>query len=100
MPQFPSVAAFELFPDWVCEVLSPATERVDRVLKMPIYAREGVGHMWLVDPIVRTVEVFRLQGAEWLLAKVVAGDERVRLEPFGDVEIDLGRLWIPQAAHP
>ena len=32
-------------PDWVCEVLSPGTQRVDRMKKIPIYEREAVGHV-------------------------------------------------------
>lgn len=39
-----------MVPDWVCEVLSPGTLRTDRMKKMPIFAREKVGHVWLVDP--------------------------------------------------
>src|SRR5262245_25433163 len=62
MLRLPNVAAFELPPDWVCEVVSPKTGRIDRARKMPIYARERVGHVFLVDPIERTFEIFRLQG--------------------------------------
>src|SRR5882757_4578268 len=51
MPEIPEAAAFELAPDWVCEVLSPGTEATDRADKMPIYAREKVAHVWLVDPL-------------------------------------------------
>lgn len=47
MPELPKVAAFELAPDWVCEVLSPSTQGHDRVRKMRVYTREGVGHVWL-----------------------------------------------------
>ena len=58
MPEMPDTAYFALAPDWICEVLSPSTEGVDRDDKMPIYAREGVRHAWLVDPIARTLEVY------------------------------------------
>ena len=51
MPELPDAAAFELAPDWICEVLSPSTAASDRAEKMPIYARERVAHVWLVDPI-------------------------------------------------
>src|SRR5688572_17440640 len=50
MPHLPQTAYFELPPDWVCEVLSPSTEAVDRADKMPIYAREGIPYAWLLDP--------------------------------------------------
>jgi Uma2 family endonuclease len=62
MPQMPEASAFEIAPDWVCEVLSASTAAVDRAEKLPIYAREGVAHVWLVDPTARTLEIFRLEG--------------------------------------
>ncbi len=46
MPEFPDAAYFTLVPDWVCEILSPSTERMDRLRKLAVYARERVGHAW------------------------------------------------------
>ena len=59
MPTMPETAHFTLAPDWVCEVLSPATARLDRASKLGVYAREGVRHVWLIDPIQRLLEVLR-----------------------------------------
>src|SRR5262245_52490577 len=67
MPELPDAAAFELAPDWVCEVLSPGTMAHDRGAKMPVYAREGVAFVWLVDPSARLLEVFRLDGPHYAL---------------------------------
>ncbi len=86
---------FHAVPDWVCEVISPSTQRVDRVLKLPFYARAGVAHVWLIDPLAETLEVFRRDGATWRLAAVFGGDEIVRAEPFEAFELRLGALWIP-----
>jgi Uma2 family endonuclease len=86
-------AFFSVSPDWVCEVLSRGTAVRDRKKKLPIYARERVGHVWLVDPIVRTLEVLRLTGSEWTLVGTWAGDERVRAVPFDAIELDLSILW-------
>ncbi len=58
MPTFPDVPFFTLSPDWICEVLSPSTAAFDRVKKMPLYAQVGVKHFWLVDPILKTLEVY------------------------------------------
>jgi Uma2 family endonuclease len=96
LPRLPDVAAMTLAPDWVCEVLSPATVRLDRALKMPIYAREGVAHLWLVDPIARTLEVYRLTAEGWLLVGVHEGAAKVRAEPFDAVELDLAPLWLEE----
>jgi len=93
MPEMPEVPAFELAPDWVCEVLSPTTMARDRVRKLPIYAEQKVRHVWLVDPDARTLEVFRLDGEGWRLVGLWEGDARVRAEPFDAVELELGGLW-------
>lgn len=93
MPDFPDVAAFTLAPDWVCEVVSVGTERLDRARKMPIYARERIPHLWLVNPLSRTLEVYRLTEGLWLLVGTHEGATRVRAEPFDAIELDLGPLW-------
>jgi Uma2 family endonuclease len=96
MPVFPRVARFTLAPDWVCEALSPSTASLDRVKKMDVYAREGVRHLWFVDPDARTLEVFRLDEGGWLRVAAFEGDGEVRAEPFDAVPLDLGFLWPPE----
>lgn len=93
MPELPDTAAFDLPPDWVCEVLSPSTAATDRAEKMPIYAREGVTHLWLVDPIARTLEVCRLEQGRWVLLQTWRDNAKVRAEPFAEYELDLEGLW-------
>ena len=93
MPRLPDTAWFETVPDWVCEVLSPSTARVDRAEKMPLYARMGVVHAWLVDPSLRTLEAYENQQGRWLLLQTLADDARVALPPFDAVEWELSGLW-------
>jgi Uma2 family endonuclease len=93
MPEVPDTAFVTLAPDWVCEVLSPSTAALDRTKKMPVYARERVRHLWLVDPKARTLEVFRLEGASYLVSGAWDGAARVRAEPFDAIELDLALLW-------
>ena len=95
MPKIPNVVGFTLAPDWVCEVISPGTGRLDRTRKMPVYAREGVRHLWLVDPIARTLEVYRLEIGRWAVAGTYGGDESLRAEPFEAIALDLSRWWMP-----
>jgi Uma2 family endonuclease len=64
------------------------------VEKLPIYAAAGVGHVWLIDPILQTLEAFALHGAKWLLLGVRAGADPVSLPPFDAVSFDLSALWI------
>lgn len=94
MPKLPNVPAFTEAPDWACEVISPSTGTIDRGRKMRIYAREGVGHLWLVDPLLRTVEVYRLRDGEWIVAAVHAGNAPARIEPFEAIELDVARWWL------
>ncbi|MGH7961563.1 MAG: Uma2 family endonuclease [Candidatus Binatia bacterium] len=94
MPALENVPYFELAPDWVCEVVSPSTGRLDRVRKMPIYAREQVRHLWLVDPLMRTLEVYRLIGQRWVVVSTHDGAEAVHAEPFEAVELDISRWWL------
>jgi Uma2 family endonuclease len=87
-------AAFTtLAPDWVCEVISASTERIDRARKARIYAREGVGHMWFVNPITQTLEVYQRAEAGWLLTATHEGDAQVAAAPFDAVPFRLGLLW-------
>ena len=97
MPVVPQAPFLTLAPDWICEVLSPSTAGLDRVRKLPIYAREGVGHAWLVDPQARTLEVLRRQEATWVVAAAFSGDDRARAEPFEAVELELSALWADPA---
>jgi Uma2 family endonuclease len=96
----PDTPYMTLAPDWVCEVLSPATERIDRSRKMRIYAREGVMHLWLLDPLVRTLEVLRLESARWVFVGTFSDTDAVRVEPFEAIEIELTTLWPGPPAEP
>ena len=95
MASLPEKAFFELAPDWACEVLSPATEAIDRGRKMEVYAREGVSYLWLVNPIHRTLESYRLVASRWTLLATFVGDQTVQAEPFAAVALDMSRWWVP-----
>ncbi len=93
MPELPDTAWFGLAPDWVCEILSPATARTDRVIKMPLYARENVQHLWLVDPDLKTLEVYQLKEGHWSLMASLKDDDPVSQSPFDAIAFSLGGLW-------
>lgn len=95
LPALPADAYLTLAPDWVCEVLSPSTETIDRGAKLPIYAREGVRHAWLIDPSRQTLEVLELDArGRWCQRQLLEGGANVRAAPFDAVELELGALWI------
>lgn len=100
LPRIGDEAYFELAPDWVCEVLSPSTEKRDRASKLSIYAREHVANAWLINPSQRTLEVLRLSGERWLTLAVHHDDQRVRAEPFDAIELDLSVLWMDLEPTP
>jgi len=93
LARLPDTAFIALVPDWICEIVSPSTARLDRAKKIAIYARERVSHAWLLDPIARTLEVLRLENSRWSILATHAGDEVVRVEPFLEVELELRLFW-------
>ena len=93
MPRLPETAWFELAPDWICEILSPSTAKLDRAEKLPLYARCGVPHCWLVDPDLKTLEVFENRDGKWLLLAVLENDAGVSQPPFDAIEFSLASLW-------
>jgi Uma2 family endonuclease len=97
MPTMPDEAFFSLAPDWLCEVLSPATEKIDRVRKLRIYAEAGLEHAWLLKPTDRTLEVLHLHEGTWTIVGVCSESDVVRIKPFEAIELELGRLWLDEA---
>lgn len=90
---FPETAYIDVSPDWVCEVLSPSTARVDRTDKLAIYAGFSVGHVWLVDPDARTLEALALTDGKWLIAATFKDAEPVTAPPFEIHTFALDTLW-------
>lgn len=81
-------------PDWVCEVLSPATMTHDRIKKMPVYASFGIPYLWLVDPNAKLLEAFVLKDGFWVLTNSYAHEDKVKAPPFEAWEFDLSNLWL------
>lgn len=93
VPDYPDTAYFTLAPDWVCEVLSPSTRKLDLRLKRPVYAREGVRHLWLVEPLDHTLEAFELRDRKWTPIGTARDDDPVAIPPFDAVTFNLAALW-------
>ena len=84
-----------LAPDWVCELLSPATAKRDRGVKMDACAEIGVGHRWMVDVDLRVLEVFEREGPRWVRLGAFADDALLRAKPFDAIEFGLVSLFRP-----
>jgi Uma2 family endonuclease len=93
MPAIPQGHRYEAVPDWVCEILSPGTAKKDRSKKLPLYARYGVVHAWLADPLERTLKVFELRGGFWVLLGTLQNEEPVSMPSFDAVTFSLAELW-------
>ena len=93
MPDYPDAPFFTVAPDWVCEVLSPSTRSLDLGGKREIYAREGVKHLWFVEPLGRSLQAFELRAEGWVALGAVHGADTVSLPPFDDINFPLDALW-------
>lgn len=93
MPSFPEDQRFQIEPDWVCEILSPSTASKDREIKLPVYARYGVSHAWLVDPGQQTIETFALVDGEWARQHFFEAEQTITAAPFEAAAFRVGSLW-------
>ncbi|MCC7385668.1 MAG: Uma2 family endonuclease [Deltaproteobacteria bacterium] len=93
MSELPRTAVITIAPDWVCEILSPGTAKTDRSKKLTVYARERVGHVWLIDPELKTLEVYRWSEDGWVLRGLYTDSGRARAEPFEAIELELDLLF-------
>jgi len=92
MPSIPDSHKFQVVPDWICEVLSPSTESVDREIKMPLYARYGVSYLWLVHPAKMTLEVFTLKNGHYQTQALLTAEDSVCIPPFESTTFTLNDL--------
>lgn len=93
LPRMAGDHRFEVVPDWVCEILSPSTAREDRLIKMPVYARYGVPHLWLVDPLARSLEAFALERGRWVVIGLYGDQQTANIPPFQELDLQLAELW-------
>jgi Uma2 family endonuclease len=89
VPGRPTGRAVRERPDWICEILSPSNADRDLVGKMRVYYRHRVPHYWIVDPVARTLIVYRWTDGGYLAVLTAGRGEIVRAEPFEAVELPL-----------
>jgi Uma2 family endonuclease len=93
MLNLPETAFIETPPDWVCEVLSPSTEHLDRGPKRRVYSTYKVPHLWHLDPVTKLLEVFELKDQHWVLFDSFQDQDDVSAPPFDAVPFSLATLW-------
>lgn len=91
--RFITERAIEGPPALVVEIVSPSSARQDRVTKAALYARFGIPHYWVLDPVERTFELYELRGDVYGLVATHRDADRVRPALFPGLEIDLAVVW-------
>lgn len=92
MPVILNVPWIEIAPQWVCDLRTPETESVVRA-KDGVYAKHGIGHRWILDPLQQTLEAYQVEPNGWHLIATHGENEVARIAPFEDIEIELALLW-------
>jgi Uma2 family endonuclease len=80
-------------PDWIIEILSPATSKMDVQLKYDLYERFGVREYWIVEPTDGIILVYKLDenGKYFNSDRYAKGDMAKTI--FDDLLIDLGEVF-------
>jgi Uma2 family endonuclease len=92
----PEEHRFTTAPDWICEVLSPSSARNDRISKMRTFIQYRAPHVWLIDPILTTLEAYKIEPDGRLTLSAFMGNEKARVEPFPELDLDLSVLWLEE----
>ncbi len=90
---FYSRSWISLLPDWVCEIQSPSTARVDRVAKRRAYHQLKIPYYWLLDPIALTLETMKYSRLGWTTIGTFGGNDQVQIEPFAELVLPLDLFW-------
>lgn len=80
-------------PDMVVEILSPSTQRHDRLTKFNLYQRAGVREYWIVDPANRAVQSFVLEDGRYSVKEFGAAGDKMRVNVLEDCVIDLSEVF-------
>jgi Uma2 family endonuclease len=88
-----SERAIEGAPTLAIEILSPSTEHIDRRRKLHLYARHGVAHYWIVDPVARTIDAYTLEDRAYTVSARLSGEQPAALPPFDDLALDPASIW-------
>lgn len=79
-------------PDWVVEILSPATSGHDQTIKLAAYERARVPEVWLVHPTDRVVTIYRLEGDAYGRPAIHETTGTLAVATLPDIRIDWERV--------
>lgn len=81
-------------PDLVVEILSPTTQRHDRVTKFNLYQQAGVQEYWIVDPAGKSVQVFVLDGGHYVAKDFGTAKDTIKVNVLEDCATDLSQVFL------
>ena len=77
-------------PSLIVEIVSPATAKIDKILKFNQYEKKGVKEYWIVEPEEKIVSVFTLQESnKYGRPDIYAEDDKIKVNIFPDLTVDL-----------
>ena len=89
-------SAMQGSPDLCIEILSPSSIRTDRKDKFKQYEKAKVPHYWIVDPLARSLEAYKLIRGKYRPSGKGSASDKLQLPPFDDLTIPLAELWQPK----
>lgn len=92
VPEMPTGWPVKIRPDWVCEIVSPSHEKRDMVDKPKVLHVAEVPHLWLLNPEEKMLLVQRWSPAGYTTILAASSGQRVRAEPFEEIELRVSAL--------
>ncbi len=80
-------------PDLVIEILSISTQRHDRLTKLNLYQRAGVGEYWIVNPEDRTVQVMLLEKGLYRVADICTAQDVIKVNSLEGCYLELEKVF-------
>lgn len=93
LPGRPTGRCVPVRPDWVCEIVSPSNWAHDTVTKFQTLQAAGVPHYWVVDLEHGVLTIYRFGGKVYEVARLAQPGQRLRLEPFEAIELEVSALF-------
>jgi Uma2 family endonuclease len=81
-------------PDWIIEILSPATSLHDLTAKYALYEKSGVKEYWIVDPANMIATVYLLQNNAYIRTGVYGKDDTIQSTIFEDFSVNMGEVFV------
>ena len=80
-------------PDLIIEILSPSTQRHDRLTKYNLYQRAGVREYWIVDPAARSIQSFVLEDGHYTAAGFGSPGDVLKVNVLEGCFIELSKVF-------